>query len=87
MCSLAHEVQINLDLLLPGIESADECVALLNGHLAKQKGIEQAHIVQENGQAKLCVHFDPNLASLAVVQRLAQEASADITSKYRHRCV
>ncbi len=84
MCSLAHEVQINLDLLLPGIESADECVALLNGHLAKQKGIEQAHIVQENGQAKLCVHFDPNLASLAVVQRLAQEASADITSKYRH---
>jgi Cd2+/Zn2+-exporting ATPase len=81
---MKRDVQINLDLLLPGIQTADECVSLLNARLAKQKGIEQAHIVQEDGQAKLCLHFDSNLVSLATVQRLASEASAEIASRYRH---
>lgn len=82
--NMKREVQINLDLLLPGIQTADECVSLLNARLAKQKGIEQAHIVEEDGQAKLCLHFDSNLVSLATVQRLASEASGEITSRYRH---
>lgn len=81
---MTRKVQFNLDLLLPGIQTADECVTLLNARLAKQKGIDQAHIVEEDGQAKLCLHFDPNLVSLATVQRLASEASGEITSRYRH---
>ncbi len=81
---MKRDVHIQLDLLLPGIESADECVRILTSRLIQQKGIEDAHIVQENGKANLCLHFDPNLVSLTDLQRLVYEASATINTRYRH---
>lgn len=81
---MTKTIEIKLDLLLPDLESTDECVALLTQHMSGQKGIEKAHIVQENQQATLCLHFDPNLVSLALVQRLARDLSARISSRYRH---
>ncbi|MDX2160972.1 MAG: heavy metal translocating P-type ATPase [bacterium] len=53
-------------------------------HLSSQKGIVQAHIVQEKKQAALCLQFDPNLVSLATVQRLVRDLSATISNRYRH---
>ncbi len=76
--------QLDLSILLPKLDADDECVNILTTKLAQQRGIEKAHIVRENGDAKLCLHYDPNLISLATVQRLAHKAGAEINQRYRH---
>lgn len=81
------KLKLDLPLLLPDIDARDECVHLLTDRLAGVRGVEQAHIVRHNGEAQLCLHFDPNLLPLARLQRLAQEAGADVTQRYRHEQV
>ena len=81
---MENETQIELKLLLPDVDASDECVSLLTTQLSQQKGIEQAHIVRENGNAKLCLHYDPNLTSLSTLERIAHEAGAEISERYRH---
>jgi Cd2+/Zn2+-exporting ATPase len=76
--------QLELKLLLPKLDSQDECVDILTTRLNQQRGIEKAHIIHENGDVRLCLHYDPNLISLATVQRLAREAGAEISTRYRH---
>ncbi|MBX3064776.1 MAG: cadmium-translocating P-type ATPase [Anaerolineae bacterium] len=77
-------IQLDLSILLPKMDDHDECVEFLTARLATLKGIEQAHIVEEGGKTRLCLHYDPNLLSLATVQRLAQEAGVEISQRYRH---
>jgi len=79
-----NELQLDLPLILPAIDERDRCVHLLTDRLAATKGIQQAHIIRDNGTAQLCLHYDPNLLPLSVVQRLAQEAGAQVTDRYRH---
>lgn len=76
--------QLELKLILPELDSQDECVDILTTRLNQQRGIEKAHIVHENGEARLCLHYNPNLISLATVQRLAHDAGAEINQRYRH---
>ncbi|MBL8145575.1 MAG: heavy metal translocating P-type ATPase [Anaerolineae bacterium] len=80
-------IQLDLDLLLPDIESADECVDALGERLMSQKGIQRVHIVQDDGHARLCIHFDPNQITLPAVERLARDTSASIHSIYRHEWI
>jgi Cd2+/Zn2+-exporting ATPase len=79
-----EKLRIDLPILLPSIDESDGCVALLTDRLAAAKGVEQAHLVGENGTAQLCIHFDPNLISLPQIERLAQDAGASVTDQYRH---
>lgn len=81
---MTPSTQLDLSILLPKLDADDECVNILTTKLAQQRGIEKAHIVRENGDAKLCLHYDPNLISLATVQRVAHEAGAEINQRYRH---
>ncbi|MDX2137248.1 MAG: heavy metal translocating P-type ATPase [Chloroflexota bacterium] len=81
---MSKMLQIDLVLLLPDMESVDECINLLTNRLVQQKGIEQAHIVRENGRTDLCLHFDPNLVSLSDLKRLVTDASAQLSGQYRH---
>ena len=76
--------QLELNILLPGINSDDDCVKILTERLAHRRGIDKAHVVQEDNQAQLCLHFDPNLISLGEVKRVAQDSGATITERYRH---
>ena len=81
------ELKLSLPLLLPDIEDTDHCVALLTERLVAVRGVEQAHISRENGVAELCIHYDPNLVSLARIRRLAEETGAEITTRYRHEAI
>lgn len=81
---MAQEMRLDLSVILPDLDAADECITLLTTRLMQQRGIEKAHIVRENGAARLYLHYDPNLVSLQVVQRLAKEAGAEIHQRYRH---
>jgi len=79
-----HELQLDLPLILPDMDERDRCIQLLTDRLAATKGIQQAHMIRNNGTAQLCLHYDPNLLSLGTVQRLAQETGAQVTDRYRH---
>jgi Cd2+/Zn2+-exporting ATPase len=78
------ELQLELTLLLPHIDERDDCIHLLTARLATVKGVEYAHLTQNNGTMQLCLHYDPNLLTLSQLQRLAQEAGAVISDRYRH---
>ncbi len=85
--TMTEKLQIDLTLLLPDMEDGDACIKLLTDELAHIRGVSQAHIVKENGTAKLCLHYDPNLVSLQKIERLAQDAGAQITHRYRHEAI
>lgn len=81
---MAQTIQLNLSLVMPTIDADDTCIDRLTTTLEQQRGIEQAHIVRENGDARLCLHYDPNLVSLGQVQRFATDVGAQLNDRYRH---
>ncbi|MBZ0292770.1 MAG: cadmium-translocating P-type ATPase [Anaerolineae bacterium] len=81
---MSTTTQLDLSLLLSQMGAEDECINMLLSRLSNHKGIEKAHIVREGGNAKLCLHYDPNLLTLGAVERIAHESGAEITERYRH---
>lgn len=82
-----EKIQINLNLLLPEIpDERDACVQRINSIMQKHKGIEQAHLIpgKEDGKAKLCFHFNPDVITIERVEQLAKEAGAKITEQFSH---
>jgi Cd2+/Zn2+-exporting ATPase len=79
-----QKLRLNLTVVLPKIDSEDQCIDLLTKRLAGVRGIEEAHIVRNNGTTELCLHYDPNLVPLAKLERLAIEAGTQISNRYRH---
>jgi len=78
-------LQLEISVVLPHIEDKrDRCVGRLTELMAGHKGIQQAHVERENGQALVCLHYDPNLLTLEGVRRLAQRAGAQITDRFHH---
>ncbi|MFN2142533.1 MAG: heavy metal translocating P-type ATPase [Candidatus Promineifilaceae bacterium] len=80
-----EKVVLDIPLLLPGVEDGgDECLPGLEQRLQAVKGIEYAHVKQNESPPQLCIHYDPNLVSLTAVQRLAQDAGGQLAARYRH---
>ncbi len=79
-----QKLKLELPIVLPTIDARDQCVRLLTDHLNHMRGVEEAHIVTTNGAAELCIHYAPNLVSLAQIERIAGEAGAQISARYRH---
>ncbi len=80
-----EKLELDIDLLLPGsLDERDRCRLRLQERLAARRGVSRAHIEVLNGRAQLCLHFDPALLTLAAVQRLATEAGAELSARYRH---
>jgi len=78
-------LHLEIPILLPGIkDERDQCVARLLEQLRQRKGIQQVHVEREDGEGRLCIHYDPNIVSLSQVQRWAERAGARITQRYRH---
>lgn len=82
-----QKTKIDLDVLLPEVpDERDACVQRLIAIMEKQKGVEQVHVVNADGNAepKLCFHYDDNLISLQQVEKLAKQAGAEIMEHYGH---
>jgi len=82
---MIEKLKLEIPLLLPDNGDCNGCVQRLQETLRRHKGIDQAHVVQNGGPARLCLHYDPNLLSLAEVERQAREAGVAIQQRYRHR--
>ena len=77
--------QLDLSLVLPGHPpEADVCLDSLEHKLAQTRGVEKAHLKKENGKTELCVHYDPDLLTLAGLERVASEAGAEVQARYKH---
>jgi Zn2+/Cd2+-exporting ATPase len=78
-------IELEIPLLLPGVEDEqDECLRRLETSLLGQKGIVRAHLERDKKPVDLCLHYDPNILSLAQVKRLAERAGAQIINRYHH---
>ncbi|HEX8431559.1 MAG TPA: heavy metal translocating P-type ATPase, partial [Longimicrobium sp.] len=82
-------IRIDLPVLLPDVpDDRDACVGRLEALVETQRGITQSHLVAEGGAPPaLCVHYDPEVLSLAQVERLARAAGAEVTERYGHAIV
>lgn len=84
----ASTIKLEIPVLLPWVENeCDQCVSRLVGQLSQRKGVGQVHVVQEDGQGKLCIHYDSRLVSLSQVQRWAEQAGAQVSDRYRHEAI
>lgn len=79
--------QFELSELLPGLDEGDPCFRRLCEHLASQKGISEAHLVQDEAKHVLCLHYDPNLVPLDRLQRFVSDTGLAIAARYRHELV
>lgn len=81
------KIKINLDVLLPDVpDEKDACVQRIIEELKDTEGIENIHLVpgKDNIMAQFCFHYNPATISLNAVKKIAEQAGARITKKYRH---
>lgn len=83
---MKSKMRLELSLLLPDVpDERDACVARLSTLLADKPGITSTHTVAEDGaKPTLCLHYDPNLITLAQVEWLARAAGAETSGQYGH---
>ena len=83
-----RKLKIGLPVLLPDVPDArDACVSRLSALIEGRPGIERVHVVSDDGAAKLCLHYDPDLLPLAQVERLARDAGAQVSERFGHAIV
>jgi len=82
---MIQKLKLEIPLLLPHIpDECDGCVVRLQENLLARRGVSKAHVIRENGTARLCLHYDHDLVSLTEVRRAAEQAGAELTDRYRH---
>lgn len=84
---MTEKLRLDIPMVLPEVtDVADACVARLTAELEGRPGIEEVHVVpaQDAEPARLCVHYDPDILSLARISDLATAAGARITDRFGH---
>lgn len=84
---MIEKLRIEIPILLPDVtDAADACVGRLVAALKDRPGVEQAHVVAADAAspATLCVHFDPQVMTLARIRELAHASGAEIADRYGH---
>lgn len=84
--SQSQKLRLDLPLLLPDIPDAqDACVIRLQERMTGRPGVAQAHVVGvEEGKPQLCVHYDPEVISVARLRELVISSGIEITDRYAH---
>jgi Cd2+/Zn2+-exporting ATPase len=81
-------IDLEIPLLLPGVtDDRDACLVRLEAALKNQKGIQRAHVERDKRPIDVCLHYDPDVVSLADVKRLAERAGAQIANRYHHALI
>ncbi len=80
---------IDLKSLLPDLPDArDACVARLTALIGEGGGVGRVHLVHAEGEGgrepSICLHYDPGIATLAQVERLARAAGLEVSERYGH---
>ena len=79
------KVALDLELIIPGAATGtDPCVPRLLAQLRGRPGVVDAHLVEADGHARLCVHFEPDVVTLARIEALVAESGAALAARYGH---
>ena len=79
-----EKLTLDLDLALPEApDERDACVGRLT-ELLEAEGLAKAHVVDEDGAARLCLHYDLEQFSVSQVRSLVQAAGVRIGKRYHH---
>ena len=80
-----HTIQLDLTLVAPALANErDDCWIRLTDQLQTLRGVQKAHLLTDKAPAQLCLHYDPNLVTLAQVERMATESGSTFADRYRH---
>jgi len=82
---MIEKLKLEIPLLLPENGDCADCIQRLQEALRLHKGIEEVHVDQSSDPPRLCLHYDPNLISLAEVERHARQEGITVQQRYRHR--
>jgi Cd2+/Zn2+-exporting ATPase len=78
-------VRLNIPVLLPHAPDAqDGCVGRLVALVRAEPGVSEAHLVEAAEGPELCIHYDPDVLSLAQVRRRARQAGAQVSERFGH---
>jgi Cd2+/Zn2+-exporting ATPase len=80
-------LQLEIPVVLPGVDAGDGCVGRLEARMRSQTGIAGAHLDESGPRPVLCLHYDPNLVPLEKLERLARDEGAQITRQFRHETI
>lgn len=87
MRTVAHDLQLDLDVLLPDAhDDGDLCVDRLVSSLSAIRGVREAHVNPGRGStpAQVCLHVDSGRVSLTTLTERAKAAGAAISDRYGH---
>ena len=68
------KLRLDIPVVLPHVrDAADACIERLQSELLARPGVDRVHIrpAEGEGPGQLCVHFDPQVMSLARIRELA----------------
>ncbi|MES2304640.1 MAG: heavy metal translocating P-type ATPase [Gemmatimonadota bacterium] len=89
--STTLKVRIDIPVLLPDLPDArDACVERLTTMLASYQGVSQAHVGSVDSEDEstpgnvLCLHYDPDVITLARLHDLARSTGAVLTARFGH---
>ncbi len=84
---MTDKLQLELPLLLPEVtDASDACVRRLMANLGARAGIVDVHVLAGQGSeaSRLCVHYDPQVLSLARIRRIVSTTGAKISERFGH---
>ncbi len=74
--------QLELRVLLPGENNEVGRFEKLEEHIANRAGISDIHIRKDLGWLEVCVHYDPDKATLAEVVERVRESAKEVAARY-----
>ena len=82
-------IELEIRSLLPGIESdQDSCIRRLEAALQNRREMQKAHLEKsDDGEVKICLHYDSEKASLSQVKQLAERVGVEIINRYKHETI
>lgn len=87
---MTQKTKIEVNLILPTVsDSQDACVKRLTDLLRAKHGIELAHLddAEEQIPRQICIHYDPQVLSIADVRELAKRAGLEVEKRFGHLVV
>ena len=83
--SAEETVALEVTVLAPELSDAeDRCLEHLETALGQCRGVLRAHLRGDVEPPRLCLHYDPNLISLAALERRARQVGMSFSDRYRH---
>ena len=84
---MSEKATLDLPVLLPdALDARDRCVERLMSTLSGAPGLDEVHVIEaaDGAPARLCLHYDPVVTSVARIRSLATGAGAAITEQFGH---